>query len=139
MVSNVSYGDMTVDEIPGLSLALAVTGEVLDLRVQLMDRSLIEFEIVVPSVLAALCVKTLGWASRRAPKDAYDVWRLLRVFRTRIDQSHEWRAGGVEGDAAKVLLSDFAQVNGTGVKTATRVAAERAEVRALALYALGAQ
>lgn len=43
----------------------------------------------------------------------------------------------MEGDAAKVLRSDFAQVNGSGVKMATKIPVEQAEVRALALRALG--
>jgi len=138
LVTNVSHGDMTLDAIPGLSLALALPGEVLDLRAHLMDGSVINMTIVVPDALAALCLKVVGWADRRAAKDAFDVWRLLRVFVART-RHHEWRSNGVEGDAAKVLRADFAQVNGLGVKMATRVPAEQAEVRALALRALGAQ
>lgn len=62
LVTNASHGDMVLDAIPGLSLALALPGESLDLRVHLMDSSVIEMTIVVPSVLAALCVKAVGWA-----------------------------------------------------------------------------
>jgi len=136
MRSNRRHGDMTLDEIPGLSLALARSGEPLDLSVQLLDSRSIAFTTIVPDVVSALCVKTLGWAGRLAPKDALDVWRLLRAFRARLPQPPPWAATGVQGNTVKVLRADFLPVNGGGVRAATPERVEQAEIRALTLHAL---
>jgi hypothetical protein len=136
MRSNRRHGDMTLDEIPGLSLALARPGEPLELSVRLLDGGSIAFTTVVPEVASALCVKTLGWADRLAPKDALDVWRLLRAFRARLPQPPPWSATGLQGDTVRVLRSDFLPVNGAGVRTATPERVEQAEIRALTLHAL---
>jgi hypothetical protein len=82
---------MTVGEIPGLSLALALPGERLELRVRLVDDSAIDLVTVVPEITAALCVKILGYADRLAAKGALDVWRLLAAYRTRMPTPSTWR------------------------------------------------
>jgi hypothetical protein len=60
MITNQRHGDMIVDAIPGLSLALARPGEELDLTVQVMDDSATHLRVTVPEILAALCVKVRG-------------------------------------------------------------------------------
>jgi hypothetical protein len=139
MVTNQRHGDVTLDEIPGLSLALARPGESLELSVTFLDGTVIEMVAVVPDPLAALCVKTLGWYDRRESRDALDVWRLLRVFRARVSDPHPWPNAGVQGDTADVLRSDFVPVSGAGGRAASSMPAERAEIRALALHALRVQ
>lgn len=133
---NRRHGDMTLDEIPGLGLALASPGETLGLEVTMLDGTVLTLTTIVPDPLSALCVKTLGWHSRRAPKDAVDVWRLLRVFRHRNPAPAAWRADGVAGETAIVLRADFIAAGGTGARAATATPAERAEIRALAQHAL---
>jgi hypothetical protein len=136
MRTNKRHGAMTLDEIPGLSLALAVPGERLDLHVRLLDDSTIDLITVVPEITAALCVKALGYANRLAPKDALDVWRLLASYRQRTPAPPPWRDTGVERDAAKILRRDFGQTSGSGVQAATNSRAEQAQIRALVLHAL---
>lgn len=134
--TNRRHGDMTLDEIPGLSLALAHPGETLEVEVTMLNGDALSFTTVIPDPLSALCVKTLGWHGRRARKDAMDVWRLLRVFRKRFPSPPPWSPKGVAGETAHVLRTDFASPAGTGAKAATSIPAERAEIRALALHAL---
>ena len=136
MITNQQLGDMFVDAIPGLSLALARPGEDLDLAVRFMDDTAIRFRVVVPDIFAALCVKVTGWADRSADKDALDVWRLLRAYRARLPDPPVFNSTGVQGDTAAILQRDFAVPSGDGMRRATSVRAEQAEIRALALHAL---
>jgi hypothetical protein len=137
MQTNRRHGQMTVDEIPGLSFALALPGERVELHVRLLDDSTIDLITVIPEITAALCVKVLGYADRLAAKDALDVWRLLAAYRMRVPAPLPWRDKGVQGDAAKILRLDFGQVSGGGVRAAASSLAEHAQIRALVLHALG--
>jgi hypothetical protein len=136
LVPNRQHGDIVLDEIPGLSLALARPGEQIDLTVTMLDGTSVSFPAVIPEINSALCLKALGWSSRLAAKDAVDVWRLLRAHRQRIPEPVEWRASGVQGDAPAILRADFARPAGGGVRAATTDRAEQAEIRALTLAVL---
>lgn len=103
MVSNQQYGDITLDEIPGLSLALARPSESIDLTVTRLDGTPISFAVLIPDITSALCLKTLGWSDRHAAKDAVDVWRLLRAHRQRIPESIAWRQSGVQGARSELI------------------------------------
>ncbi|WP_375479688.1 hypothetical protein [uncultured Jatrophihabitans sp.] len=138
LIPNQQHGDMVLDEIPGLSLALARPGEQLDLTVTTLDDTVVTFPVVIPEINSALCLKALSWSSRLAAKDAVDVWRLLRAHRQRIPKPVEWRESGVQGDAATVLRTDFGRPAGGGVRAASSDRAEQAEVRALTLSVLRA-
>ncbi|RHW24044.1 hypothetical protein D0Z08_26195 [Nocardioides immobilis] len=133
MVSNQQYGDITLDEIPGLSLALARPSEPIELTVVLLDGASFSIDLVIPDITSALCLKALGWSNRYAAKDAVDGWRLLRAHRQRIPDSIAWRQSGVQGDAAAILRSDFARAAGLGVRAASTDRADQAETRALTL------
>lgn len=128
---------MTLDAIPGLHLALSAPGESLEIAAQLLDGTVIEFVTVVPNLMAALCVKTLGYADRRAPKDALDVWRLLEAYRQAFPSPDQWSQSGSAGDAAKILRRDFGQASGAGVRAASISRADRTRIRALVLHAVG--
>ena len=136
MLTNRQHGDMTLDEIPGLSLALARPGEALDLTVRLLDGSSIEFTTVVPDLAASLCVKVLAWGDRGAAKDAHDVWRLLRAFQARYPDPPAFGTTAVQGDAVNVLREGFVRPSGRGSQLASSDRREQAEIRALALAAL---
>ena len=136
LIPNQQHGDIVLDEIPGLSLALARLGEQIELTVTMLDGTAVSFMAVIPDITSALCLKALGWSDRLAAKDAVDVWRLLRAHRRRIAEPVEWRDSGVQGDAAIILSADFARPAGGGVHAATTDRAEQAEIRALTLAVL---
>jgi hypothetical protein len=136
IVPNQQHGDIVLDEIPGLSLALARPGEQIDLTVTMLDGTAVSCSTVIPEINSALCLKAPGWSSRLAAKDAVDVWRLLRAHRQRLPEPIEWRESGVQGDAAAILRADFAQPAGGGVRAATTDRTEQAEIRALTLAVL---
>jgi hypothetical protein len=136
MLTNRQHGDMTLDEIPGLSLALARSGEALDLTVHFLDGGSIDFTTIVPDLFAALCLKLLAWGDRGAAKDAHDVWRLLRAFRASLPEPPAFGEKGIQLDAARVLRQDFALPSGRGSQLASSYRDEQAEIRALALEAL---
>lgn len=136
MVPNQQYGDIVLDEIPGLSLALASPGEQIELTVTRLDGTTASFTLVIPDITSALCLKVVSWSDRLAAKDAVDVWRLLRAHRQRIPEPIEWRDSGVQGDAVAILRQDFTRPAGGGVRAGTTDRAEQAEIRALTLAVL---
>ena len=136
MVPNQRHGDIVLDEIPGLSLALARPGEQIGLTVTMLGGATTSFLPVIPEITSALCLKALGWSSRLAAKDAVDVWRLLRAHRQRIPESTGWPDSGVQGDAVAILRKDFARPAGGGVRAASQDRADQAEIRALTLAIL---
>ena len=52
MKTNQRAGEMTLDAIPGLNLALSAPGESLEIAAQLLDGTVIEFVTVVPNLMA---------------------------------------------------------------------------------------
>ena len=136
MRNNQRAGEMTLDAIPGLHLALAAPGESLEIAARLLDGTAVEFVTVVPNLMAALCVKTLGYAGRRAQKDALDVWRLLEAYRVVFPSPPQWPKSGAVGDAAEILRRDFGQASGTGVRAASSSRTDRTRIRALVLHAV---
>jgi hypothetical protein len=67
MRTNRRHGEMTLDEIPGLSLALALPGERVELHVQLLDESTVE---LISGEIGALPVDVdIAAPARRAEAD----------------------------------------------------------------------
>jgi hypothetical protein len=70
LVPNQQHGDIVLDEIPGLSLALARPGEQIDLTVTMLDGTAMSFPAVIPEINSALCLRRsagrAGWP-RRTP------------------------------------------------------------------------
>ncbi len=71
---NQPVGELTVDAIPGLSLALARPTIAITVTAQLREPTLADtvnlpttFRVLVPGPLSALAVKALAWASRHSP------------------------------------------------------------------------
>jgi hypothetical protein len=137
MKTNQRAGGMTLDAIPGLNLALSAPGEPLEIAAQMLDGTVIEFVTVVPNLMAALCVKTVGYGDRRAQKDALDVWRLLEAYRLAFPSPPHWPQSGSAGDAAEILRRDFGQASGAGGRAASSSRADRTRIRALVLHAVG--
>ena len=123
--------------IPGLHLALSAPGKSFEAAEHLLDGTVIEFVTVVPNLMAALCVKTVGYGDRRAQKDALDVWRLLEAYRLAFPSPPGWPQSGSAGDPAQNPRRDFGQASGDGVRAASSSRADRTRIRALVPHALG--
>jgi hypothetical protein len=137
MNPNQRQGDMILDAIPGLSLALARQGLSVKVHAELLDGMEIDFITVLPDIGAALCLKALGYADRMARKDAMDVWRLLEAYVVEFPRGEAWPSNGSLGDAVRVLRESFGRPSGAGLKQASSSSQDRARIRALVLRAVG--
>lgn len=137
MQPNQTHGELVVDEIPGLSLALARAGDALELEVRLHTGESLHFAVLVPDVVAALCLKALAFAGRGEAKDAVDVARLLAAAHHLQVQPTDFSDKGTKGDARAVLRVAFGTPNGAGIRKLGITAAGQARVRALVLTVCG--
>lgn len=87
---------------------------------------------------AALCLKALAYASRRAVKDAVDVWRLLAVCHAAGVGPDDWGNGsGIRGDAVTVLRRDFGGLTSPGLRAPSADRRTHTRVRTLVQAVLG--
>jgi hypothetical protein len=76
---NVTVGDVTTIEVPGLAEALNQTPVVLLVNLRRRSGAMSQVSLRIPCAPAALVLKALAWDARRERKDAIDVWRCLEV------------------------------------------------------------
>lgn len=96
-------GELVVDAIPGLLLALHAEPVEVTVTATLTTGAELEMSVSIPSPKAALCLKLLAYGSRFATKDVIDIWRLLAVCRAAGVTPDDWHTKGTQGDALKVL------------------------------------
>jgi len=132
---NQTAGDLVVDAIPGLGYALAAEPTRVRVGATLTTGEELRMEVLLPSPLAALCLKLLAFSSRSAAKDALDIWRLLEVARAAGVGHKDWpdpgHPTGARGDAMRQLWN-FAAPGSWGLKQATLDLQTQARIRALA-------
>ena len=75
----VEHGGRGFDAAPGLLLALAVPPVVLDVEVVHQDRSRDRFDVLLPTLEAAVVLKTLATVTRQEARDLTDIHSLLEV------------------------------------------------------------
>jgi hypothetical protein len=128
--TNRAHGELVLDEIPGLSYALAVAPVAAELDITLSDAQLLTFTVLLPTPVAALSVKAFGYAGRAEAKDALDIWRLLEAARALDVTASSWASVGTPAQARELLIERFgtAEADGTRAVSAdphipTRVAA----------------
>jgi hypothetical protein len=124
-------GDLFVDEVPGLSYALARDPDVVALRVRLTSGKYVDMTPHFPDAVAALCLKALAFAARLEKRDALDVWRMLEVINVDGVTAAIWPDRATPRQAAELLRHDFLPANGKGVRAATDLAVQQARIRAL--------
>ncbi|RYJ07680.1 MAG: hypothetical protein EON52_00035 [Actinomycetales bacterium] len=98
-----SAGELVVDAIPGLLLALNADPVELTVAATLTTGAELVMSVSIPSPKAALCLKLLSYGSRFATKDVTDIWRLLAVCRAAGVTPDDWYSKGTQGDALEVL------------------------------------
>jgi hypothetical protein len=133
--TNVGVGDLSVDAVPALGLALAAPPTAVRTRLTLTDGETLDFPLALPDVSAALCLKALAFAGRRSSRDAVDVWRLLEAAHAAGVRAGRWNPDGtgVRLDTSRVVHREFAVPAGAGVHAASRDRRLQARIRALAL------
>lgn len=129
--TNQPFGDLSVDAIPGLSVAIARPAILVEVTTTLTTGENLTYEVQLPNPIAALCMKAYAYRWRFADRDAIDIWRLLEVVRAAGFTKDDWPAGVVGRDSSKVLRDHFATPKGGGVVAATKEAAEQTRIRAL--------
>jgi hypothetical protein len=129
--TNQRHGSLYLDEIPGLALALAQEPVVVEVEARLSDGRLLAMTVRIPAPLPALCLKLLSYGSRRAAKDALDIWRLLAVCHAAGVRPDAWGTHGAQRDASREL-QEFARLGSFGLRQATTDTATQARIRAIA-------
>lgn len=135
---NRRHGALYLDEIPGLLLALARPPVPLSLEILLQAGQTLRITVHLPDPLAALALKAVAYASRRADKDALDVWRLLAVCHAAGIGPNDWGSGtGIRGDATAVLRAEFGGLTSPGLRAITSDRGVQTRVRALVQAVVG--
>jgi hypothetical protein len=131
LVPNQRHGDLVVDEVPGLVLALHRPATLLDVSVELTGGEGISLHIALPDVLSALCLKALAYRGRFAAKDAVDLWRLLSAAYAAGVREADWPGSVTGRQAAQVLHRFFGAPGATGLKQLSAAPADRTRMQAL--------
>jgi len=131
LLPNQAHGDLVVDEVPGLALALVRPAATVDLEVCLSGGGDLEMRIALPDLASALCVKALAYRGRYADKDAVDLWRLMSAAHATGLRADTWPATLTGREAAAVLHKFFGRPGAAGLRQATHRPAEQTRMRAL--------
>jgi hypothetical protein len=134
---NRPVGDLFVDEVPGLSYALARDPFVASLRVRLTTGQYVDMTPHFPDAVAALSLKALAFVARKEKRDATDVWRMLEVVNADGVTATNWPDRATPRQAAERLRQYFLPANGMGVQMASDVPAQQARIRALVARIVG--
>ena len=120
-----------VDAVPGLALALARQPTVVDVTARLSTGEHLATVLLIPDVVAALCLKAYAYRGRFANRDAIDVWRLLEAADAAGVGAADWDLQGAKLDAARILHQFFVPARAQGPASATRHAGQQVRIRAL--------
>jgi len=131
MESNQPFGDLYVDAIPGLSIAIARPATLVEVATTLTTGESLTYSVHLPDPTAALCMKAYAYRWRLADRDAIDIWRLLEVVHATERTADDWPGGPAGQDAARHLHELFATPAGAGTTAATTDGASRVRIRAL--------
>ncbi|MGY1843312.1 hypothetical protein [Modestobacter sp. SYSU DS0875] len=131
LLPNQTHGDLVVDEIPGLSLALARPASLVTAEVRLTSGHEVVTDVLLPDVVSAICLKAYAYAGRLTDRDAVDLWRLLEAALAAGVTAAEWPSGPTGTAAAEVLRQQFGRPGSPGAARASRLPAQQTRVRAL--------
>jgi hypothetical protein len=129
--NNRCLGQLWVDEVPGLSLALARSATVVEAEIHLTDGETLFTILALPDVTSALCLKAYAYRDRLSARDAVDIWRLLEAASAASVRAEDWVLRGARLDAARVLHSDFAHRTARGPSKASADPTVQRRIRAL--------
>ena len=136
--TNRRLGELVVDEVPGLHLALARPGTTVDVSVRLTSGHVLDTVLVVPDVVSAICLKAYAYAGRLSARDAVDLWRLLEAARAAGVSATTWPTGPTAVEAAALLRRHLGGPGAGGLERVSPRPADRTRVRALVAHVVGA-
>ncbi|WP_146605658.1 hypothetical protein [Micromonospora craterilacus] len=131
LVPNQRHGELVVDEVPGLVLALHRPPEVLKVKVRLTSAGELNVRLALPDVTSALCLKALAYRGRFAAKDAIDLWRLLHAAHASGLNATDWPSSATGRQAAEILHRFFGTPGAAGLNQMSARAADRTRMPAL--------
>lgn len=137
--TNQTYGDLVVDEVPGLHLALARPGVTAQVEAHLRTGHVVSFEVVLPDLISALCLKSFAYVGRLTDRDAQDLWRLLEAASAAGVRPGDWPLGVSARDAKNILRTYFAGPRSSGLHAASSVQTERTRILGLVARVVGLQ
>jgi hypothetical protein len=76
------YGGRAFDSAPGLAPALAADPITIETAATMLDGTVLEFVVRVPTVELAVVIKAHAYASRKEDRDVEDIYRLLEIGNT---------------------------------------------------------
>lgn len=133
METNQPFGDLVVDAIPGLGVAIARPPVIVEVETRLTTGEHLTYVAPLPEPVSALCMKAYAYQGRFADRDAFDIWRLLEVAnKLELDQA-AWPKGASGRATAEILHSHFGKPSAMGPAKATRDKGLQARIRALVL------
>lgn len=131
LVTNQEYGELYVDEVPGLQLALTREPEVVELDVRLSEGTRLITRAILPDPISALALKAYAFKGRMAHRDALDVWRLLEAARASGTTAASWPKSATGRDTSRILHQYFGGTAGPGLRAVSVDRRVQARVRAL--------
>ncbi|MBQ1051228.1 hypothetical protein KBX50_22485 [Micromonospora sp. C51] len=131
LVPNQRHGELVVDEVPGLVLALHRPAELLDVHVQLTSGEPLGLRVMLPDVASALCLKALAYRGRFAAKDAVDLWRPINAAYAAGLRVGNWPGSVTGRQGAEVLHRFFGAPQAAGLKQMSTSTADRIRMQAL--------
>jgi len=107
MLSNQPHGDLVMDEVPGLHVALLEPATEVVIKARLTDGNEVGATLLLPDVAAALVMKAHAYQGRNAASDAVDIHRLLEAANLAGRTARDWPVKREARDAAQVLHRMF--------------------------------
>lgn len=137
LLSNQWHGDLCVDEIPGLALALARPPTTVDVRAVLLGGGDVAMRLALPDLVSALCIKVLAYRGRFADKDAVDLWRLMASAHAAGLRAESWPTTATGRAAAEVFGQFFVRPGSAGLRQMSRQPADQARMRLMTRAVVG--
>lgn len=132
-VESEAFGDLTVDAIPGMHVAMMLPATGVDVQAHLRDGTELAMALDVTDVRAALVMKAYAYRLRFGANDARDVWRLLEAADGAGHTAEDWPTEAGARAAATHLWEFFGQPSGSGAAAASRRPADQARIRLLTM------
>ena len=131
MENSQPFGELMVDAIPGLSVAIARPPTLVEVSATLTTGAQISYTVPLPDPAAALCMKAYAYRWRNEERDALDIWRLLEVVYAVCGSTSAWPKGATGRETAQILHTFFGTFTSAGPAQATADKAAQTRIRAL--------